>query len=200
MHKGVILKDNVVIGDFAIIGHPCVQPDAETTIGNDSIIRSHTIIYAGTRIGSNFQSGHGALVRENVKIGDNVSVGSHAEVCHNVIIEDGVRLHSKVFVPEFSHIERGAWIGPAVVLTNAKYPQSSNVKNNLVGPHIGRDAIIGANVTILPGLKIGENAIIGAGAVVTKDVPAGVVIVGPGARTINHRGKITDYEGDFDGG
>jgi acetyltransferase-like isoleucine patch superfamily enzyme len=50
--------------------------------------------------------------------------------------------------------------------------------------HIGRDARVGANVTILPGVHIGERALIGAGAVVTKDVPDYAIVAGVPARVI----------------
>ena len=43
---------------------------------------------------------------------------------------------------------------------------------------IEQGASIGANATILPGIKIGKNAMIGAGAVVTKDVPEKAIVIG----------------------
>lgn len=49
---------------------------------------------------------------------------------------------------------------------------------------IGDFATIGTNATVLPRLKIGRGAFIGAGAVVTKDVPAGAVVVGVPARPV----------------
>ena len=52
---------------------------------------------------------------------------------------------------------------------------------------IGKRVWIGANVTILPGVTIGDNAIVGAGAVVTKDVPANIIVGGVPAKQI---GKI----------
>jgi UDP-2-acetamido-3-amino-2,3-dideoxy-glucuronate N-acetyltransferase len=45
-------------------------------------------------------------------------------------------------------------------------------------------ATIGANATILPGITIGENAMVGAGSVITKDVPAGVVVIGNPAKIV----------------
>lgn len=48
--------------------------------------------------------------------------------------------------------------------------------------HIGKHVWLGANVTILPGVTIGDSTIIAAGAVVTKDVPAGMVAVGVPAK------------------
>ena len=82
-------------------------------------------------------------------------------------------------------LEDGCWIGPHVVLTNAKYPLSPGVKESLAGPIVRKGAKVGANATLLPGVEIGENAIIGAGAVVVHDVPPGAVVVGNPARIIN---------------
>jgi acetyltransferase-like isoleucine patch superfamily enzyme len=103
---------------------------------------------------------------------------------HDVTIEDGVRLHSQVFVPEFTRLLAGSWIGPNAVLTNARYPLSRNVKEELAGPVIGRGAIVGANATLLPGLVIGERAVVGAGAVVVRDVDPGAVVAGNPARVV----------------
>lgn len=50
---------------------------------------------------------------------------------------------------------------------------------------IRKDALIGANGTILPSIEIGEGAMVGAGAVVTRSVAAGITVVGNSARDIN---------------
>ena len=97
---------------------------------------------------------------------------------HHVWIEDGVRIHTQVFIPEYTTLCRGCWIGPNVVITNAKYPRSPNVKDELVGAHVGEEAKIGANSTILPGVRIGERALVGAGSVVTKDVESKIIVAG----------------------
>jgi len=89
-----------------------------------------------------------------------------------------------VFIPEYSLLEEDCWIGPNVVITNAKYPKLSPVKNGFKGAYIKKKAIIGANSTLLPGIVIGENAFVGAGSVVTKDVPDGHVVVGNPARIL----------------
>ena len=175
------------LGEFVIIGEPPrgkAPGELRTVIGANAVIRSHTVIYAGNHIGDNFQTGHGAMLREENDIGDNVSIGTNSVVEHHVTIEDGVRIHSQAFVPEFSRLERGCWIGPNVVLTNAKYPLSPNAKNELQGPVIGAGAKIGANSTILPGKQVGANALVGAGSVVVDDVPAHAVAVGNPARVI----------------
>jgi acetyltransferase-like isoleucine patch superfamily enzyme len=186
LHEGVELGENVQIGEWVVIGLPYqgMPAGTRTRIGANSVIRSHTVIYAGNVIGPGFQTGHGALIRECNEIGENVSVGSHTVIEHHVRIARGVRIHSMAFVPEFSVLEEEAWIGPNVVMTNAKYPRSPNVKNDLRGPHLGRRAKIGANTTLLPGVTIGAGALVGAGSVVVRDVPAGVVVAGNPARIL----------------
>ena len=153
-------------------------------IGDGACIGSHTVIYEGNRIGKRLATGHHVLIREDNEIGDDVSVGSGSVVEHHVRIGCRVRLHSNVFVPEFSVLEDDCWLGPNVVLTNAKYPQSPRVKQSLRGPVIGSGAKIGANATILPGVRIGRNALVGAGAVVTSDVDAYAVVAGNPARVL----------------
>ena len=54
----------------------------------------------------------------------------------------------------------------------------------LRGPVIRRGARIGGGAVLCPGVEIGEEAFVGAGAVVTKDVPARVVVVGSPARVL----------------
>ncbi len=195
--SNVRLGADAVIGEYCILGEPPrgrKQGALETRIGARAVIRSHTVIYAGNIIGDDLQTGHGALVREENQIGDNVSIGSHAIVEHHVKIGNNVRLHSNVFVPEYSILEDDCWLGPNVVVTNARYPRSKDVKDQLRGAIIRRGAKIGANATLLPGVIIGENALVGAGAVVTHDVPAGEVVVGNPARTIKLVGEIKEYK------
>jgi acetyltransferase-like isoleucine patch superfamily enzyme len=197
IHPNVFFADAPTLGEFCIIGEPPRGKNAgelATRIGARAIIRSHTVIYAGNVIGDDFQTGHGALVREENQIGNHVSIGSHTIVEHHVKIGDNVRLHSNVFVPEFSILEDDCWLGPNVVVTNARYPQSRDVKRNLRGAHIRRGAKIGANATLLPGVVIGENALVGAGAVVTRDVPAGAVVAGNPARVIKNVRDISAYK------
>jgi acetyltransferase-like isoleucine patch superfamily enzyme len=192
IHAGVSLGSNTVVEEFCIIGSPPrghSSGELETVIGDGAHVRSHTVIYAGNRIGRNFQTGNKVNIRELNTIGDDVSVGTLSVIEHHVDIGNHVRIHSQVFIPEYSILEEECWIGPNVVLTNAQYPASPDAKNNLKGPIIRRRAKIGANVTILPGVVIGEDALVGAGSVVVRDVPAGAVVVGNPAKIIK---KISD--------
>ena len=180
----VLLGKNVRLGKFVLLG---VQPAksevlGKLKIGNDSIIRSHTVIYAGNKIGNNFQTGHGVLVRENNKIGDNVSVGTHSIIERDNKIGSGVRIHSNCFIPEFIEIEDHAWLGPNVTVLNVLHPPCPKFQECAIGTVIGRNAKIGGSVTLGPRVKIGKNALIGAGSVVTKDVPDDTVAIGNPAK------------------
>ncbi|MBI4954884.1 MAG: N-acetyltransferase [Myxococcales bacterium] len=164
--------------------------DLPLVIGDDAVLRSHTVIYAGTRIGRDFQSGHGVTIREDTVVGDRCSIGTGSIVEFKVLLGDGVRLHSGVFVPEYSVLEDGCWLGPRVVVTNAKFPLSARAKETLQGVRICRGAKVGANATLLPGVVVGEDALVGAGSVVTRDVPAGAVVVGNPARKVAEVGDL----------
>ncbi len=181
IYKGVSLGKDVIVEEYCILGTPPRgghEGELMTVIGDNAHIRSHTVIYGGNTIGPGFQTGNKVNIRELNTIGANVSIGTLSVIEHHVNIGNDVRIHSQVFVPEYTVIEDGAWLGPNVVLTNAKYPISPGVKDSLKGPLIKRGAKIGANATILPGVVIGENALIGAGSVVVKDVPGEMVVAG----------------------
>lgn len=187
IHPGVKLGKGCVIEDFVIIGAPpkgTASGEIETIIGDNAVIRSHTVIYAGNKIGNNFQTGNKANIRELNEIGDDVSIGTLSVIEHHVTIGYGVRIHSQAFIPEYCVLEEECWIGPNVVLTNAKYPNSPNAKAELAGVHIMKDAKIGANATVLPGVIIGQNVLVGAGAVVTKDVNDGAVVAENPAKVV----------------
>lgn len=185
IHPGVQLGKNVIIEDFCIIGSPYKGWNGEpTVIGDNAHIRSHTVIYAGNRIGNNFSTGNKANIRELNRIGNNVSIGTLSVVEHHIVIEDNVRIHTQVFVPEYTELKQGAWLGPNVVITNAKFPQAPGVKDSLKGAIVCENARIGANATLLPGITIGEGCLVGAGSVVTKDTPPRMKVAGNPARVL----------------
>lgn len=197
IYPNVKIGEKCIIEDFVIIGVPPKWydiGDLETVIGDNALIRSHAVIYAGNKIGNNFQTGNKTNIRELNEIGNDVSIGTLSVVEHHVKIGNGVRIHTQVFIPEFTVLEDDCWIGPNAVITNAKYPKSPTVKKELKGVYIKKNAIIGANATLLPGIIIGEFALIGAGSVVTKDVTAKAVVAGNPAKVIKDISEIESYK------
>jgi acetyltransferase-like isoleucine patch superfamily enzyme len=178
------IGENSRIGDYAIIGEPPrgrKPGELETIIGKNARIRSHSVIYAGTRIGDDFETGHGVLIREGNIIGSKVLVGSHTILEDSSYLGNAVKIQSHAFIPRFTTIEDGVWIGPNVVITNDPHPPCGKC---IKGPTLKRNAKIGASATILPFLTVGENSLVGAGAVVVDDVPPNTVVIGCPARVI----------------
>ncbi|MGA1825062.1 MAG: acyltransferase [bacterium] len=199
IYTNVKLGLDTIIEDYCIIGVPArgqEEGNLKTIIGPNAHIRSHTVIYAGNRMGKNFQTGNKVNIRELNEIGDNVSIGTLSVIEHHVYIANNVRIHSQAFVPEYTTLEENTWIGPNVVLTNAKYPLSPGVKNHIKGPTIKKGAIIGANATILPGVIIGEKAIVGAGSVVVHNIPDCAVFAGNPAKKIKDISELPYKEED----
>ena len=182
---GVRVGD-VILGPFVVIGVD--GPDGETELGSGTVIRSHSVVYRGTRLGKGVHVGHGVLIREHTTVGDHASVGSHCMIEHHVVIGAGARLHGGCFVPEHSEIGEGAWLGPGVIVTNARYPNRPDTKASLEGVTVAAGAVVGAGAVLLPGITVGRGALVGAGAVVVRDVPEEARIVGNPGRALARRG------------
>lgn len=178
----------------ALIGAGCqIQPQAivgliyrpdcgPAQLGEEAIVRAFTIIYGDVRIGRGFRSGHHALIREHTTIGDWVLVGTGVIIDGQAQIGDYVSLQGRVYVPTHTTIGHHVFIGPGAVLTNDKYPLRQRQSYQPQGPVIADHVTIGANATLLPGVRIGEGAVVAAGSIVTGDVPAWSLAVGAPAR------------------
>ncbi len=178
-HGKVSIGEGTTVEDYVVLGS---KDDGELSIGQNSIIRSGTVIYSGVRIGDNFKSGHNVLIRENIEIGNNVLVGTNSVLDGDCQIGNNVAIQTGVYVTRYTVIEDGVFLGPHCVTTNDKYMEYGR---ELKGPVIKRNARIGANAIIFPGITIGENAIVGAGAVVNRNVPPEDTVVGNPARSIS---------------
>jgi len=199
IYPNVIIGKNTFIEDFVIFGKPPRNKkpgELKTIIGDNGIIRNFTVIYAGNKIGNNFQTGDFVTIRELNEIGDNVSIGTKSDIQHHIVIEDNVRIHSLAFIPEHSILKSGCWIGPKVCFTNAPFPNSPKTKKYLKGPIIEENAKIGANVIVLPKIIIGKNSLVGAGSVVTKNVPENKVVCGNPAKVIKDISELKFKNGE----
>lgn len=193
IYKNVYLGKNCIIENCSEIGHPPKgkkDGQLKTVIGDNAVIRSGTIIYAGVTIGNNFQTGHNVLIREGNKIGNSVSIGTNSTIEVGNNIGNNVRIHSLCFLEKVL-IKDNVIVGPGVICIDNPHPQiSSSIKDPcLKGAIIHQYAKIGGGVTILPHITIGQNALIGAGSVVTKDVNNDMVAIGNPVREVK---KVKD--------
>lgn len=79
-------------------------------------------------------------------------------------------------------------IAPNVQLLTATHPLAAGERRDKwEGSEpitIGDNVWLGGGVIVLPGVSIGANTVVGAGAVVTADLPAGVLALGSPARVV----------------
>jgi len=126
------------------------------------------------KIGNNVKIWHFTYVGDDTEIGNNVKIGSLVHIDYNVRIGDNTLIEGAVYIPPLSRIGNNVFIGPAAVLTNDSYPPSKK----MVGVTIEDNAIIGSRAVIKAGITIGKNSVVAMGAVVTKDVPENIVVLG----------------------
>jgi len=192
---GAIIRAGVKIGEGSYVGPYCIigerlssyyedpkgYMNPKTRIGRQTVIRSHSVVYASVTIGERFVTGSRVFIRERTIIGDNVVIGTLTEVMPDCVIEGGVRIHSGVFVPERTHIKENARLFPHVVLTNDLHPPCGKC---LTGPTVGEGSVIGAAAVVLPHVVVGSGSLIAAGAIVVENVPPETLVVGVPARVV----------------
>lgn len=187
LYKNVKLGQNVIIEPGVIIGIPPFNKEdgeLETIIGNNSHIRSNTIIYAGVKIGNNFQTGPNVLIRENNVIGDNVVIWHGTTLNPENKIGDDSRIHAGCFL-EMVTLGNKVFLGPRVTFTDDPHPIIPiNFKDCWKGATVLDGAVIGGNATILPHVIIGKKVVVGAGSVVVENIPDNKVAVGNPAKII----------------
>lgn len=175
------IYDNVVIGDDSVIcndtvlGEPLnsyyhdpAYANPPTIIGANSIIRSHTIIYAACTLGAHFSSGHRVTIREDTTIGESCSVGTMSDIQGHAKLGRFCRLHSNVHIAQGCSMGDFVFMYPYSVMTNDPYPPSNDIR----GGYIGNYTQVGVQAVILPGVKVGENCLVGANSMVTRNLPS----------------------------
>ncbi len=127
------------------------------------------------------------------QIGDECKIASFVEIQRGVVLGSRVKVEAFAFIPTGVTVGDGAFIGPHACFTNDKRPAAVGPDGQLlsadeweVTPTVVEErAAIGANATIVCGVRIGAGALVGAGAVVTRDVPAGALVLGNPARVVS---------------
>lgn len=148
-------------------------------IGNTSLVNSSAI-------------GRRTRIHHYVHIMEGAVIGDDCNICDYVFIEGGAIVGNRVTIKNATQIWDGVvigdnvFIGPSVIFTNDKYPRSKNNDFQLLKTIVEDGVSIGANATILAGIRLGKSSVIGAGSVVTKDVPPYSMVYGNPARFVDN--------------
>ena len=150
---------------MSVFIHPLSDVQS-TSIGDNTRIWQFAVVLKGAAIGSDVNICAQCFVENDVRIGDRVTIKNGVQLWDGITIEDDV------------------FIGPNVTFTNDKYPRSKQYPDEFMRTVVKRGASIGAGAVILPGISIGAGAMVAAGAVVTKSVPDGVLVMGNPAKSM----------------
>jgi acetyltransferase-like isoleucine patch superfamily enzyme len=183
-----------VFDQFFRAGEDCeIQPGAQVGLrykegcgpacfGAHARIRSGSVIYGDVTAGDRFETGHHVLVRADTVIGDHVLVGTNTVIEGQVRIGSFVKIEADCFIPTHCVFGDRIFLGPRVTILNDRYPLRMRDTYRPEGCVLEDDVTIGGAAVLLPGVKIGRGSFVAAGAVVTRDVPPGRLVVGvPGA-------------------
>ena len=195
IRSGVRIGERCKILDGAVLGKtPARASMSATTTGSSSdlpplllgravTVGAGCVIYRGAEIADGAFFGDLATVREDVKIGEGTIIGRGATVENKVSIGKKVKIESNAYITAFSTIEDYCFVAPCVAFSNDNYVgRSEERKKHFGGPVLRKGARVGAGSVLLPGIEIGEDALVAAGSVVTKDVPARMIVLGSPAR------------------
>jgi acetyltransferase-like isoleucine patch superfamily enzyme len=201
VYPGTELGEDVVIGDYAVVGkHPTLGPRstahreelAPLVVGDGARILTAAVVFAGTTLGRGVIVGDQACIRERCVVGDEVVIGRGSLVENDTMIGARTRVQANAYITAYCTLEEDVFVAPCVVTTNDNYMGRTEKRLDLLrGPTIRRGARIGGGAVLLPGIVVGEEAFVGAGAVVLDDVPARAVVVGNPARQIR---EVPDEE------
>jgi len=152
-------------------------------IGEGCAIGVSAVVYYDVEIGADTLVGDHASIREEVKIGDHCVIGRSVAVANEVEIGDGTVIMFASNVAAKSTLGNGVFVAAHVLTTNDNALGAEGwAGKEDAGAQIEDGARIGANVTLLPGVRIGREAIVAAGSVVTRDVEPGSLVMGAPAR------------------
>lgn len=99
IHDDVIIGDHVKVGAYSELGISTPLGDGSPlTIGDDSLIRYHSVFYEPSSFGIELVTGHHVTVRENTKAGNGFQIGTSCEVQGDCEVGNHVRSQSNVFV------------------------------------------------------------------------------------------------------
>ncbi|MFC1538110.1 N-acetyltransferase [Candidatus Latescibacterota bacterium] len=196
IHKDSKIGANVRIDDNAVIGKlPMAALRSKTTqagrklesveIGEDSIIGTGAIVYAGSTIGNGVLIADTASVREDVTIGNFTIIGRNVSIDNKVTIGSRCKIQTDVYICAYSEIGDDCFIAPCVATSNDNYAGRWKERTKYYkGVTVRKGGRIAVNSTILPGRIIMSDGMAAAGSVVTKDISEGIIVSGNPARKL----------------
>jgi bifunctional UDP-N-acetylglucosamine pyrophosphorylase/glucosamine-1-phosphate N-acetyltransferase len=179
-----VIDAEVEIAPDTVI-EPFVQLLGRVKIGTGCRIRSYTVI-------ENCTLGNNVVVLQSCVLAgsgfaDGASIGPFARVRPGCEIGEGAHLGNFVETKK-ARLGKGAKAGHLTYLGDAEVGERTNIGAGTITcnydgerkhfTHIGKDAFVGSDSTLVAPVTVGDGAYVGAASCITKDVPAGSLAVG----------------------
>ncbi len=213
IYEGAEISEGVIIHDYVVIyPNTIILPGAEifehcvigrmprspgctarkvsddlppAVIGEHTVLSVGCVVYAGTTIGHHTLLGDHCSIREECEIGNYCILSRNVSVNYHTKVGDRTKVMDNTHITGNAIIEEDVFISTLVATTNDNAMGKQGYDPQLViGPWIKAGAVVGAAANILPRVIVGKDSVVGAGAVVTKDVPDGKVVMGIPARVV----------------
>lgn len=177
------LDDNRTLHGSLVHGYPVLgdldwlrgNPNTALVIGIGSPAARRRIVHAAVSMGHRLFP---TLIHPSAQVGGRVSVGEGTVICAGAVVTADVQ------IGRFVIINVGSTVSHDSVLEDyATLAPGTHIPGRV---RVCEGADLGTSATVLPGRTVGPWAVVGAGAVVTKDVPAAVTVVGVPARILAH--------------
>lgn len=171
-------QSGVIFGDWAVVKPFLAEHEADFDgVRVENITRNSAVPLLDLKE-INARIEPGAIIRDKVSIGDNAVIMMGAIINIGSVIGEGTMIDMGAVLGGRATVGKNCHIGAGTVLAGVVEPASA------LPVRIDDNVLIGANAVVLEGVHIGQGSVVAAGAVVTEDVPAGVVVAGVPARVI----------------
>ena len=165
---GCFLTGEIEIGENCQIGPHTVMSGA-VTIGNRTTIMQSLLV--NTQVGDDCRIGPFAHIRESSIVADACRIGNIVEVKKSTI-GDHTSISHLSYIGDAT-IGRRVNIGAGTITANYDHLSKQKQKTS-----VGDDASTGCNSVLVAPVSVGDSVVVAAGTVITKDVPAGVLVIG----------------------
>src|SRR6201994_850654 len=159
-YDGTVLGEGVRVLEYAVVGkQPSLgarstakrEPLPPTTIGDNTVVSTGAIVFAGSSVGAGCIVGDQSCIRERVTMADDCVLGRGSLIENDTTVGAGTRIQAGAYITAYSTLEEDVFVAPCVVTTNDNFMGRTEKRKELMrGPTIRRQARAGGGGPLCP--------------------------------------------------